>query len=258
MLPSEFPEVQCYPSLKRLLEAQVDMQFIDLQTLLRLPQEGLKGGCNFTAATVLFNIIAGSSVCFYGTSEEALCNQGDRGQRFKAILELFYPWQGEPILKDDFIYALYKSARNPLTHSLGLDAPPNDSTIGKQITLIKWPLTEEQISELEVSSTRPVWAPPTIVHKKTLAYGSIELAISVPTLYWGVHRMLHALFADSTHAAKADALAKTFSPQWDKYVSESVHVNDVVEIVERRCGRCGVDLVSIDGGQTFNCPQCNG
>lgn len=258
MLPSEFPEVQRYSNLKRLLEAQVDMQFVDLRTLLLLPQRGLEGGCNFTAAAVLFNIIAGSSVCFYDPSEEALRNRGDRGRRFKAILEQFYPWQGEPILKDDFISALFESARNPLTHSLGLDAPPNGSSTGKQITLIKGPLTEEQIRELEESSTRPVWAHATVIHQKTLAYGSMELAISVPTLYWGVHCMLRALFVDSAHAARADALAKAFSPQWDKYVSESVHVNDVVEIVERRCGTCGVELVSTDEGQTFKCPQCSG
>ena len=256
MLPSEFPEVQSYPNLKRLLEGQVDMQFVDLRTLLRLPQEGLEGGCNFTVANVLFNLVAGSSVCFYDPSEEALRNRGDRGRRFKAILEQFYPWQGEPLPKDDFISALYDSARNPLTHRLGLDAPPNGSSMGKQIALMKWPLTEEQIRELEESSTRPVWVHTTVVHQKNLAYGSTELAISVPALYWGVHRMLHALFADSAHAARADALAKIFSLQWDKCVSESVHFNDTVKI-ERRCG-CGGQLVSIDGGQTFNCPQCNG
>jgi hypothetical protein len=31
--------------------------------------------------------------------------------------------------------------------------------------------------------------------------------ISVPTLYWGTHRMLHNLFADPSQAEKADALA---------------------------------------------------
>lgn len=255
MLPSEFPEVQVYPNLKRLLEAQVDMQFVDLRTLLRLPQEGLVGGCNFTAAAVLFNLIAGSSVCFYDPSEQALIDRSARGTRFKEVLEEFYPWQGEPVPKDDFISALYKSARNPLAHSLGLDVPPKGS-IGKQVVLMKSPLTEEQVYELEESKVRPSWTPTTIVHQEHIAYGSTELAISVPSLYWGVHRMLHALFADSSHAAKADSLAKIFSPQWDKCISESVHCNDTI-MIQRQCSTCGVELISTNGGQTYGCPQCS-
>jgi len=258
MLPSEFPEVQRYPNLKRLLEAQVDMQFIDLRTLLRLPQEqmGLKGGCNLTAAAILFNIIAGSSVCFYNPSEQALADRTGRSKRFKEVLEKFYPWQGEPIPKDQCVSVLYDRTRCSLVHSLGLDVPPRGS-MGQTVVLEKGPLTEEQVHELEESSSRPVWVPSTIVHKRPLAHGAIELAISVPTLYWGVHRMLHALFADSTHAAKSDDLAKAFSHQWDKYVSDSGHGIEGVD-VKRRCDICGTELVSTDGGQTFKCPQCSG
>ena len=251
MLPSEFLEVQGYPSLKRLLEAQVDMQFADLRTLL------LVNGCNFAAAAVLFNIIAGSSVCFYNRSKQALTEKKARGERFKEVLERFYPWQEEPIPKEQYVSLLYDQARNPLAHSLGLDAPPEGS-MGKQVVLGKWCLTEAQVRELEESPSRPVWAPPTIVHPKPLAYGATELAISVPTLYWGVHRMLHALFADSTHAAKADVLAEAFGPQWDKYVSDSGHGNDAVASIERRCNTCSAELVSSDGGQTFKCPACSG
>lgn len=255
MLPSEFPEVQGYPSLKRLLEAQVDLQFVDLRTLLRLPQEGLEGGCNFAAAALLFNIIAGSSVLFYMASEQALKQHKCRGKRFKALLKEFYPWQGEQMPRDEFAEVLYKSARNPLAHSLGLDEPPKGSN-GKQFVLRKWPLTEEQVQELEESSSRPGWAPPTI-RPQILAYGSTEAVIFVPTLYWGVHRMLHALFANSNHAVRADDLARAFSLQWNKYVCDSLHVN-VTIAVERRCSTCGSELVSTDGGQTFKCPQCSG
>ena len=126
MLPSEFPEVKGYPNLKQLLEAQVDMQFGDLKTLL------LIGGCNFAAAAVLFNLIAGSSVCFYDPSEEALFERSDRGERFKGVLNDFYPWQEEQLPKDQFWCALWVSAQNTLAHSLGLDTPPKDST-GKQV-----------------------------------------------------------------------------------------------------------------------------
>jgi hypothetical protein len=48
MKPSEYPEVRCWPNLKRLLEIQVDMQFADIATMLRLPvsQPGLEAGRN--------------------------------------------------------------------------------------------------------------------------------------------------------------------------------------------------------------------
>jgi hypothetical protein len=72
MLPSAFPEVAPYEHLRRLLCIQVDMQLVDLRTLLRLPKRdfGLEGGCNLTATTLLCNIIAGASVLFFDASIE--------------------------------------------------------------------------------------------------------------------------------------------------------------------------------------------
>lgn len=231
MLPSQYPEVQIYSSLQRLLQAQVDMQFADLRTLLRLPvlQAGLEAGCNFACAAVLFNVIAGASVCFYETSEKALADHGVRGRRFKEVLEKFYPWLGEPFGKEQCVSTLYESARNPLAHSLGLDTAPQGSS-GKQVVLMKDSLTQDHILELEEAPIRPNWTPPTIVRLQALAYGSIELAISVPTLYWGVHRMLHALFADSNQATKADALANAFGSQWDKYVTDEGHLGEISSV----------------------------
>src|SRR6266446_4256412 len=122
MLPSEYPEVQAWDSLRRLLAEHVDMQFIDLRTMLRLPMAGLAGGCNFAAASFLFNIIAGSSVCFYKTNEQAFTEKRDRSQRFRMVLTDFYPWHGELVDKGEAIEILYEAARNPLAHSLGLEA----------------------------------------------------------------------------------------------------------------------------------------
>lgn len=250
MLPSEFLEVQGYPDLKRLIEKQVDMQFVDLRALLRLPllQEGLEGGCNFAAAVVLFNIIAGSSVCFYDANEKALVDGQARGQRFKEVLEKFYPWQGEQMSKDQCVPALYDSARNPLTHSLGLDAPPQGST-GKQVLLKKSPLAEAEVRELEESARRPLWLPPTII-KKSLASGATELTISILALYWGVHRMLHALFSEPSHATKAENLAKVFTPQWDIYIAvfDSRLGDDSVNVA-KSCSTCGPNLFRVKVGK---------
>lgn len=217
MLPSEFPEVQEYSQLKRLLAHQVDMQFMDLRSLLELPRVQGDGGCNFVAATVLFNIIAGSSVCFYDAKPEGLMNRRDRGQRFVEVLENFYPWDGESISKGVAVAILYQSARNPLAHSLGIDIP-DANTKAKQIFLKKWALTAEQIQALEDSINRPSWAEETIIHIKPLQGGGEEVAISIPALYWGVHRMLHALFTDPDQVKQAEALVQHFGHLWDHYV----------------------------------------
>lgn len=216
MLPSEFPEIQVYPQLKRLLTHQVDMQFVDLRCLLELPRIQGEGGCNFAAATVLFNIIAGSSVCFYDAKPEGLTNRGDRGRRFVGILNDFYPWIEEIVAKNVAVSSLYQSARNPLAHSLGIDTP-NSNMKAKQVFLKKWPLTANQIQELEDSVNRPPWAEGTIVHIRRLQSRGEQVAISIPALYWGVHRMLHTLFADQTQVKNAEALVEHFGHLWDRY-----------------------------------------
>ena len=81
----------------------------------------------------------------------------------------------------------------------------------------KWALRLEEVAELEDGADRPLWALATIT-QTTAPSGSHQFTLSVPALYWGVHRMLHALFADPIHAVEADALAKKFGPLWDKYL----------------------------------------
>ena len=218
MLPSEFPEVQPYPNLKQLLKAQVDMQFEDLRTILSLPRES-ESGCNFTAAAILLNLASGFSVFFYKPSKEALLNRGDRSERFKGLLNRFYPLTDESIPADRFVTVLYEYARNPLVHSLGLNASHHGDSSEKIIWLIKWSLSDAKIFELEDSLTRPVWAPPTLC-EQILPNGKTKVLICIPTICWGIHRMLHSLLADSAHASPADSLEKTFGSLWVKYVTE--------------------------------------
>jgi hypothetical protein len=78
------------------------------------------------------------------------------------MLERFYPSQREGIPRDKLASLLYESARNPLAHTLGLDAKPKDSSEVKIVVFNKWPLSENQVLELEDSSARPDWAPPTV------------------------------------------------------------------------------------------------
>jgi hypothetical protein len=91
MLPSEFPEVSVTsePSLQRMLREHLDMQIADLRVLLRLPTKRLPAGCNFTAAALIFNLIAGSSVCFYNTSEKTMEDRPPAGKHFRGLLEQY-------------------------------------------------------------------------------------------------------------------------------------------------------------------------
>lgn len=220
VLPSDYPEVQSHPHLKNLLANQIDMQIEDLRGLLQLPlpEYGLAGGCNFTAGTALFNIIAGASVCFFKASVSGISDRRDRSARFKEVLTKFYPWGDDPstsgtsLRVDECVNAVYDSARNPLVHTLGLDDPMSNRI---QVVLAKNPLTPKEIAAYE-GITRPAVAKSTIVDKHLLADGSTEIILSVPTLYWGVHRMLRNLFADASEVAAANALAAHFSARWDK------------------------------------------
>jgi hypothetical protein len=66
--PSEYPEVQSYPHLHRLLADHIDIQFEDLRLLLKQPRGRSTVGANFATAALLFNVISGASVSFYKAS----------------------------------------------------------------------------------------------------------------------------------------------------------------------------------------------
>jgi hypothetical protein len=123
MLPSQYPESRPYPSLRRLLVLQVDMQFADLKTLLCLPrdEEGLGAGCNLTAATLAVNLIAGASVLLWDSSVEGLAQRGDRKRRFIGLAEAFYPWcDSDDVNAQLGTKLLWDYTRNPLSHTLGV------------------------------------------------------------------------------------------------------------------------------------------
>lgn len=63
-----------------------------------------------------------------------------------------------------------------------------------------------QITELESSFDRPTWVLPTFVREVDPGEPS-KIALFVPALYWGVHRMLRDLFRDGSQAAEAEAFA---------------------------------------------------
>lgn len=228
MLPSRYPELNGYPFLRQMLASQVDMQFEDVRTLLRLPSEstGLAAGCNFSTAAILLNLLSGISLCFHNANLSDFEGLGNRGRRFRELIRSKYPDEDD-VLRQDLVNALYDAARNPLAHTLGFVAPSNQPST--RIVFLKSPLTQEQVTELEESEGRPSWLPPTI-SKSKLADGTIEYQLAVNTLYWGLHRVLHQLFSDTNQAALSEDLATSLTRNWTRYVSDSGHAIESVSV----------------------------
>jgi hypothetical protein len=146
MNPSTFPEAQGYPRLQRMLAETLDLHFADVRVMLRLPKTQLPAGCNFAIAAVLFNVIAGTSVCIYKASLKGLLDRSQRGARFQALLRGYFPWTPEDVPPDEGIAALYDFSRNPLAHALGVDLPGRPDII-----LEKGKRTLPQVRKLEDS-----------------------------------------------------------------------------------------------------------
>lgn len=211
MVPSGYPEVQPYPYLRRLLEAQVDMQFRDVRVLLMLPRpdDGLDAGCNLTSALLLTAIAAGASVLLWDAHSGALDARGERSRRFRALVERHYPWSADDSVTPEYgTKLLYDYTRNPLSHTLGIGKTtrlfPGIPADEQEVWLAKpvHGLSGAQADEVLTSFDKPIWLEPTV---KTAQDGH---TFNVVTLAWGVQRMLRNLFADPMQAQRADSTAR--------------------------------------------------
>lgn len=201
MVPSKYPEVQGRPHLQSLLSTHIDMQFEDVRALLRLPRAGSTVGANFAAAALLFNLISGISVVLYNASWKGFAAKSGSGAKFKKVLLSHFPFTEIPIQKELVVGAFYTYSRNPLAHSLGLGVPSHP-----KISIAKKPLTPSEITELEDNLSLPEWSHPALSPIGIQPGSSYQLCIS--GLYWGIHRMLHSIFADGNQVRDADQLAK--------------------------------------------------
>jgi len=122
MLPSQYPEVASYPHLKHMLQTHVDMQFEDVRVLLGLPTSGSTVGANFATAAVIFNLISGASVAFYQTSSQALAGRGNRGARFKDVLDDHFPLREISLPRQTTIdiSTTTRATRSPTLSDLGM------------------------------------------------------------------------------------------------------------------------------------------
>jgi hypothetical protein len=207
-LPSAFPEVAPYPTLKRLLTEQVDMQFADLRVLLRLPQNDIAPhvGCNFTAAAAIANQISGFSIWLFHTryaQQLRRCEKKRRdplsGKRFHGFVRAYYPrLSGEPT-HDTIAKKLYQ-ARNLLSHNLGISdvgrkPRRQEILIGKPDP----PMSAEDIVDLELEAQYPGTGVP--VRRE-----GTRIRLSVPGLYWALGRMLRAAVVE--HPARCEQEAE--------------------------------------------------
>lgn len=214
MLPSGYPELQEYPYLREMLRRQIDMQFTDLATLLQLPlpSHGLDAGANLTTTVLLCNVISGASVLFFEASLDSVrgrrtaVNTLHSSERFRRTLE-FFPWDDlAKIPRWEAIDALYKYARNPLAHSLGVGKAPSHfpGLRGRNVLLAKRPLPRHSVAELMCGDPeRPIWSDAPVIAREANGY-----AISVEALAWGTCRMLRSLFASPVQVMAAETTAE--------------------------------------------------
>jgi hypothetical protein len=184
-----------YPLVHKFISSHVEMQFVDVRGMLKLPlpKQGISGGCNFAATAVLCNLISGISRILYNS------NKSGAGELFRELLRHYYPWEADELEQRDYkIKNLYDVIRNPLVHSLGVDDKSD-----KQIVIEKRPLSIRQINKIERSNKRPSWV------KLAVRIEDNKYIINVPGLYWGTYHMLIRLLKDTHEMAPTEQRFKT-------------------------------------------------
>jgi hypothetical protein len=179
-----------YPLVYDFISNHVEMQFIDVRGMLKLPlpKQGISGGCNFAATAVLCNLISGISRTLYNPKEKSGAKKPTSGKLFKELLRCYYPWEdSERKQMECKIKTLYEVIRNPLVHALGVVDESN-----KQNVIEKRPLSIRQIDEIERSNKRPSWIERTVRLEKN------KCIINVPGLYWGTYHTLIRLLEDDS------------------------------------------------------------
>lgn len=181
---------------QEFVRERVDPFLRDVHAMLGLPRDdvpGLEGGCNLSAALVLLGVVSGVSVSLYYDPDLEGVNERERsGRAFKRLLETHYPWDDERALEGAICgkhaaEVLYDAFRNPLTHSLGVDAETGHG----QRKVAKGPLPNEEVERIEASMTRPAdWRGPTLRTDSRVKVDRTSTVLTVKVFYWGVRRMI--------------------------------------------------------------------
>lgn len=201
-------------SIRAFVATHVDMQFADVHTMLRLPLggDGLEAGCNFACVSTLCGLIAGASTIFFSQT-------GSNGERFKGVLNEYYPWRLQPkggVSQAETVDALYSDYRNPLAHAWAVSTREQGRHPDKRVIMnanarvlgvVKQALTEQAITALETpSGPAPSWLTPAVVRNSA---GGLDLYPH--SLYWGTRRMVEKLARDRVRMRQTVALFATLN-----------------------------------------------
>lgn len=201
-------------SIRAFVATHVDMQFGDVHTMLRLPLggDGLEAGCNFACVSTLCGLIAGASTIFFSQT-------GSNGERFKGVLNEYYPWRLQPkggVSQAETVDALYCDYRNPLAHAWAVSTREQGryphkrvimDAIARILGVVKQTLTEQAIAALETpSGPAPLWLTPAVVRNSA---GGLDLYPH--SLYWGTRRMVEKLTRDRVRMRETVALFATLT-----------------------------------------------
>ncbi len=101
----------------------LDNQFADVRGMLQLPRPdvGIEPACNYSIVSSLTNLISGLSVTIFKPKsllEGSVRSKYGSGQAFQDLVRDYFPYTPSGIT--DFPKKLYKIARNPMAHSLGV------------------------------------------------------------------------------------------------------------------------------------------
>ena len=189
------PDLPSY--LNDVVDQQVDRFLCDVHSMLMLPidgEPGLKGGCNFSAALTLMEVIGGVSqeLYLYPSQKGHGPSYTDPGARFRKALEDHFPWSQEPQTGEEIVgeaaaKCLYYAYRNALTHNLGYVRHPDYVGVLK---IAKGPLSDEEIEGIERAPQRPQeWSHPTL--RVTRDEDGHEVRkLTIKCFYWGVREMI--------------------------------------------------------------------
>jgi hypothetical protein len=176
------------PATVRRLIQHLDTLLTDVHAMMLkrktfLPPEGT---FVYASAIVLLEIIGGISSTLFQ-------HKGSSGEKYKKVLEYYYPWDVEGRTDPaQAAYELYEFWRNPLTHELGMRG-------GKKGGIGKQGFPEDLLEQFELSSTPPL--NPTL--QAIPSENRIDL--SVDALYWGTRVMIHRLTTDASMMQKAES-----------------------------------------------------
>jgi hypothetical protein len=244
------------PEVAFVVREALQLRFNDVHAMLRLPlhREGMVSvGCNFAIVDVLLSAIAGVSTILYPREP----GSGGDGGLFTTCVSNFWP-QDEPTPRIDRCELgaeLWKKARNPMAHCLGMALEKNrrsgnrmPADWGHSVKIVRdrgsW-----SPGELAVIEASDGW--PSVLTRPTGQWAEGFLKLSCEALYRGVRKMTEAVLREREHMERAAARLRQLAPSMD-----NVAVSNVPPTVQQTIGALrGTDVLRANDAEGSNGPR---